>query len=139
MVLAIILGGVLGWQRERIGKAAGPRTYALVSFGSALFTLLSINGFGAANPAHVAAQVVTGIGFIGAGMILRKNDGSVEGLTTAAGLWAVASIGMSVGVGWFWQSIAATVLMLIVLSFNDDKLHNKTNLPGDRFRKHLDE
>lgn len=137
MILAIILGGVLGWQRERIGKSAGPRTYALVSFGSAMFTLLSIYGFGSPDPSRVASQVVVGIGFLGAGMIMRKNDGNVEGLTTAAGLWAVAAIGMAVGVGWFWQSIAGTVLMLIVLAFNDDRL--KIKLPGDRFRKHLDE
>lgn len=137
MVLAIILGGMLGWQRERFGKSAGPRTYALVSFGSAMFTLLSIYGFGSPDPSRVASQVVVGIGFLGAGMIMRKNDGAVEGLTTAAGLWAVAAIGMAVGVGWIWQSIAGTILVFIVLSFNDDRL--RTTLPGDRFRKHLDE
>ena len=125
ILLAIVLGGILGWQRERIGKSAGPRTYALVSSGSALFTMLSLYGFGIAEPARIAAQIVTGIGFLGAGIIIHKNGGVVEGLTTAAGLWAVAAVGMAVGAGWFYEAIIVTFLLLLVLMLNDNKLVKK--------------
>jgi putative Mg2+ transporter-C (MgtC) family protein len=120
LVLAIVLGGVIGWQRQRIHRPAGIRTYALVTMGSALFTILSVSAFNVAVPSRVASQILTGIGFLGAGMILHKDGGVVEGLTTAAGLWTVASIGMAVGVGWYWQSVIATGLMFLVL-FVDKK------------------
>jgi len=120
--LAIILGGVLGWQRERIGKSAGPRTYALVSAGSALFTILSMQAFGFDEPARVAAQVVTGVGFLCAGLIIHKEGGIIDGLTTAAGVWAVAAVGMAVGAGWYWEATIATFLLLLVLIFDDNKL-----------------
>ncbi len=114
MVLAAVLGGVIGWQREHMGKSAGFRTFALVAVGSALFTIMSISAF-AADPARVAAQILTGIGFIGAGIIFHKKN-TVEGMTTAASFWAVAAIGMSIGVGWYMESIIATILVLLVLS-----------------------
>ncbi len=122
ILLAILLGGVLGWQRERIGKSAGPRTYALVSAGSALFTLLSVQAFGLGDPARVAAQIITGIGFLGAGIIIHREGGTVEGLTTAAGLWAVAAIGMAIGVGWQVEAIIVTVLLFLILVVDDNKL-----------------
>ncbi|MEK7083835.1 MAG: MgtC/SapB family protein, partial [Patescibacteria group bacterium] len=100
LLLALLLGALIGWQREHIGKAAGLRTYALVSFGSALFTILSMQAIGDADPGRVAAQILTGIGFIGAGVIIHKHD-NVEGLTTAAGLWATSAVGMAVGAGWY--------------------------------------
>lgn len=118
---ATFLGGVIGWQRERIGKFAGPRTYGLVCVGAALFTILSIEAFGVAEAGRVAAQIITGIGFLGAGMIIHKGA-DVLGLTTAAGMWACAAIGMAVGVGWFVQSLFAAVLVFLILSFNDSKL-----------------
>lgn len=121
LILSLLLGGLVGWQRAHIGKAAGPRTYSLVCMGSMLFTLLSLYGFGEGDPARVAAQILTGIGFIGAGMILHKKD-TVEGLTTAAGLWAIAAIGMAVGVEWFLEAIIATILMFFVLLINERKL-----------------
>src|SRR3989338_652569 len=127
MLLSALLGGIVGWQRERAGKAAGLRTYAMVSLGSTLFTLLSIHGFaGAMDPSRIAAQILTGIGFIGAGTIIHKQDG-VEGLTTAAGLWAAAAIGMAVGVGWYWQAVIATIIMFAVFSFKkrDDRWFHK--------------
>ena len=122
ILLAIILGGILGWQRERIGKSAGPRTYALVSAGSALFTILSLQAFGLNEPARVAAQIVTGIGFLCAGLIIHKDGGVIDGLTTAAGVWTVAAVGMAVGVGWYWEAVIVTFLLLLVLVFDDNKL-----------------
>jgi len=88
LILALILGWAIGWQRGQIGKAAGPRTYALVCIGSTLFTILSKQAFDGADTGKVAAQIITGIGFLGAGIILHKKD-TVVGLTTAAGLWAI--------------------------------------------------
>jgi len=129
LLLAIILGGVLGWQRIAVGKKAGPRTYALVSVGSALFTILSIHGFGGdATTSRVAAQIVTGIGFLGVGVIVHqqhRGEKIVVGLTTAAGLWAVAALGMAIGAGWIWESIIASFLMLLVLLFNENKFVDK--------------
>lgn len=114
MLLAIFLGGVLGWQREHIGKAAGLRTYALVTFGSALFTMLSVSAF-SGDEGRVAAQIITGIGFIGAGTIIHKHNTGVEGLTTAAGLWAAAAVGMAVGAGWYLHAVLGTLFMFILL------------------------
>jgi len=114
-VLSLFLGGLLGWQRQRIGKTAGFRTYALVTFGSAFFTMISINAFESADQARVASQVITGIGFLGAGMIIHKNGRIVEGLTTAASLWASSAIGMAVGVGWYFEAITAALIMFLLL------------------------
>ncbi|PIR78081.1 MAG: magnesium transporter MgtC [Candidatus Magasanikbacteria bacterium CG10_big_fil_rev_8_21_14_0_10_36_16] len=128
LLLAIILGGVLGWQRIAVGKKAGPRTYALVSVGSALFTILSIHGFDGDTTSRVAAQIVTGIGFLGVGVIVHqqhRGEKIVVGLTTAAGLWAVAALGMAIGAGWIWESIIASFLMLLVLLFNENKFVDK--------------
>lgn len=119
ILLSLILGGVIGWQRQHIGKAAGFRTFALVSVGSTLFTLLSLEAFGS-DISHIAAQIITGIGFIGAGTIIHKKD-SVEGLTTAAGLWATASIGMAIGTGWYTQALIATGVLFLILIFPDKK------------------
>ena len=120
MVLALVLGSILGAQREYMGKAAGLRTYALVTFGSALFTHLSQVGFTGGegvqfDPSRVASQVVVGIGFLGAGLIIFRGV-HVEGLTTAAGLWAAAAVGMAVGVGFYGMAISATILVFFTLS-----------------------
>lgn len=120
ILLAIILGAILGIQRERWGKWAGPRTYALVCAGSALFTLLSRNSF-PASPAIVASAIVSGIGFLGAGTILHKEN-RVEGLTTAAGLWMSAAIGMTVGVDKNLLAIITTLIILLVLMIDDKSL-----------------
>lgn len=125
LLLAAVLGSLLGLQRERWGKPAGPRTHALVAVGAALFTALSLHAFGAGNNGYVAAQIVTGIGFLCAGIIFRHED-RVEGLTTAAGLWATAAMGMAVGAGYFWLAILATVLMLVLFMI-DDKKFKKNN------------
>lgn len=124
IILAALCGGIVGWERERIGKAAGPRTNALVSVGAALFTMLSLNAFGSVNPAQVAGQIVTGIGFLCAGIILHKGNKTIEGLTTAAGLWAVAAVGMAVGADWYVEAGIVTALMFAILSLNDRGLTN---------------
>lgn len=123
MVLAIAFGGILGLQRQKQGKAAGMRTYALVTLGATLFTLLSRYGFGfgdEVDPSRVAAQIVVGIGFLGAGLILHQKN-RVIGLTTAAGLWATAALGMVIGVGWYAIAAVATVFMLTIFLVDDER------------------
>ena len=121
VVPAVLLSAVLGWQRQRLGKWAGIRTYALVGGGSAIFTVLSMTALGSIDPGRVASNIVTGIGFLGAGTILHKAD-RVEGLTTAAGLWMVAAIGMSVGVGYYVLATAVTALALLIFVLNDKRI-----------------
>ncbi|MFH1453744.1 MAG: MgtC/SapB family protein [Armatimonadota bacterium] len=115
---AAALAALIGLERERSHRAAGLRTYTLVAIGSALFTLVGIYGFFSdaitRDPARVAAQIVTGIGFLGAGTILRHGL-AIRGLTTAAGLWAAAAIGMACGVGWYSISLFSTLLVILVL------------------------
>lgn len=120
ILLAVFLGGIMGWQREVSGKSAGLRTYALVCAGSALFTHLSITAFGQ-DTARVAAQIITGIGFLGAGIIMHKKDG-VVGLTTAAGLWVCAAVGMAVGINYYLLATIVALLILIVLMIDDKKM-----------------
>ena len=119
LLLAGVLGAVIGLDREYRAKEAGFRTHFLVSLGSALFMIVSQYGFagvlGAAgvglDPSRVAAQIVSGIGFLGAGTIIFQKQ-FVRGLTTAAGMWATAGIGMAVGGGMYWLGVSATVLTL---------------------------
>jgi putative Mg2+ transporter-C (MgtC) family protein len=117
-LLAAALGAAIGYQRERAGKAAGIRTHILVSSGAALFTLVSIYGFtgGTADISRVAAGVVVGVGFIGAGVILRGQRGEgVAGLTTAASMWAAAATGLAAGTGMYLISVIATAVIVGVL------------------------
>lgn len=122
LVLAAILGGIVGWERERRHKQAGFKTHLLVSLGSALIMLTSIYGFSSEllnhpnarfDPARLSAQVVSGIGFLGAGAILRRSNHMISGLTTAATLWLVAGIGLSVGSGFYLPAIVTTVIILL--------------------------
>ena len=116
LLLAAALGAVIGYQRERAGKSAGLRTHILICAGAALFTVASLYGFGAvADPARVAAGIVAGIGFLGAGAIIRREEGVVAGLTTAATIWAVAAIGLAAGAGLYVVSAVTTAIVLIVL------------------------
>ena len=116
LLLATALGAVIGYQRERAGKPAGLRTHILICAGAALFTVASLYGFGAAaDPARIAAGIVAGIGFLGAGAIIRRGEGIVAGLTTAATIWAVAAIGLAAGAGLYLVSAVTTVIILIVL------------------------
>ncbi|MGH7504093.1 MAG: MgtC/SapB family protein [Longimicrobiales bacterium] len=123
LALAAALGGAIGVDRERSGKPAGFRTNMLICVGAALLTELSLrvaassrgaDGGIQADPARIAAQIVSGIGFLGAGTILQSR-GSVIGLTTAATLWVVAAIGMAVGAGQYTMAVAGTVLVIIAL------------------------
>ena len=117
-LLAAGLGACVGYQRERAGKAAGMRTHILVGSGAALFTLVSIYGFAGstADISRVAAGVVAGIGFIGAGVILRGMSGAgVAGLTTATTIWITAAIGLAVGTGMYLISVIATAVTVGVL------------------------
>lgn len=121
VVLAGLLGALVGYERQLRRRPAGLRTFTMVSMGAALFTVVSIYGFpaaggGAPDPSRVAAQVVTGIGFIGAGIVLRRaEEGLVVGLTTAASVWSIAAVGLAAGAGLYWVAIFSTVLMVGVL------------------------
>jgi len=116
LLLATALGAIIGYQRERAGKEAGLRTIVLICVGAALFTITSIYAFGAeADPSRVAAGIVAGVGFLGAGAIIRRGEGLVAGLTTAATIWAAAGIGMAAGAGFYLISAVATAIILIIL------------------------
>jgi putative Mg2+ transporter-C (MgtC) family protein len=117
LIVAAILGGAIGLERELRHKPAGLRTYMFISIGSAFFTILSgeLAGEMGGDHTRVAAQIIPGIGFIGAGSILHSR-GSVSGLTTAAGLFVIASIGMATGGGLYLAAVFATVLVLVALS-----------------------
>ena len=118
--LATLLGGLIGLEREIHGKVAGLRTHALVSLGSALIMIVSIDlyaayrGVAEVDPSRIAAQVVSGIGFLGAGAIIRFPQG-ITGLTTAASLWVVAGIGLACGAGFLKPALVTTALVLVVL------------------------
>ncbi len=115
LLLAAVLGAAIGLERERRDHPAGMRTHLLVSVGSATFTVLSMHAFASgADSSRVAAQIVSGIGFLGAGAIL-KYGATVRGLTTAASLWAVAAVGMAAGAGAWSIAIAATVIVILSL------------------------
>ncbi|MBR1630892.1 MAG: MgtC/SapB family protein [Paludibacteraceae bacterium] len=138
IVLATGCGALIGIDREYRTKAAGFRTHVLVALGSALFMVVSMYGFeevrrlsGASfDPSRIASQVVTGIGFIGAGTILFQKN-SVRGLTTAAGLWVTAAIGLACGAGLYWIAGVATLLVLLCLEgFNYFLRH--MNRRGDK-------
>ena len=111
-----VLGAAVGLQREINGKPAGLRTNTLICLGACLFTLVSVGmaGGSGGDPGRIAAQIVTGVGFIGAGTILHGR-GSVTGLTSAATIWVVAAIGMAVGIGWVLEAAGATLFLLVVL------------------------
>jgi putative Mg2+ transporter-C (MgtC) family protein len=118
-LLAVALGAVIGYQRERAGKAAGLRTLILVGAGAALFTVVSEFGFGTqgVDISRVAAGVVAGIGFIGAGVILRgQREEEVAGLTTAATIWVTAGVGLAAGAGMYLVAVIAAAVILGVLS-----------------------
>ena len=118
LVLATVLGGLVGYQREKAEKPAGLRTHVLVCLGSALTMQVSnypFQGTAAADPTRIAAGVVIGIGFLGAGTIIRQGS-TVQGLTTAASIWVTAAVGLALGIGYYVPAVAATVLIIAVLT-----------------------
>lgn len=121
LVLAAALGAILGLEREYVGKSAGLRTYMLVCFGSALFTILSADGLSgylgisSFDPSRVISQIVVGVGFIGAGLIIFQEN-KIRGLTTAAEMWVVAAIGATVGLNLYVVAIFSAIFVLTVLS-----------------------
>lgn len=125
LLAAALLGGVIGTNRSRLDWAAGLRTHMLVSVGAALAILVSAYGFGdvlgqpnvVLDPSRIAAQVISGIGFLGAGTILfMQREQVIRGLTTAAGLWAVAAVGLAAGAGLFFAAFVSTALLWIILA-----------------------
>jgi putative Mg2+ transporter-C (MgtC) family protein len=136
LIAAAVLGAGLGLEREVHGHQAGMRTHMLVSLGSAVFTVLSIYGFpqtagtSTSDPSRISAQVVTGIGFLGAGAIIKYGT-NIRGLTTAASLWVVASIGLAAGAGAYFLAVAGTLIAMLAL-WPLHVLVGKLNLSGGR-------
>ncbi|MDZ7372379.1 MAG: MgtC/SapB family protein [candidate division KSB1 bacterium] len=117
LILAALFGAIIGYEREVIHKPAGLRTMMLVSLGSCLFTLASLEvarSAPGADPARIAAQVVTGVGFLGAGSILRAGT-SVVGVTTAACIWLVAAVGLATGLGLYWHALSTSLIGFVIL------------------------
>ena len=131
LVLAATAGGILGLERETEDKPAGVRTFAVVAIGACLFTLVGELAFdGKDDPvSRLVAQIVTGIGFLGAGTIIQVKD-RVEGLTTAAGIWSVAAIGMAFGFGLYLLGIGTTLLLLITFAVIGRLVPEKTRTQG---------
>ncbi|MBX2999010.1 MAG: MgtC/SapB family protein [Caldilineaceae bacterium] len=128
--LSLLTGGLVGYEREQADKPAGVRTHGILSLGAALFTIVSLYGFGStSDSARVAAQIVSGVGFLGAGVILHRR-GSVRGLTSAAGLWVTAAIGMAVGAGMFLTAIVSALLVFFFLRFGPH-----TRRPGSEYEE----
>lgn len=120
ILLALLLGAIIGFERERAHKVAGLRTHVLVCISSALITLVALYGFADAgatfSPSHIIANIILGIGFIGGGTIMRA-DTKVSGTTTAASLWTVAAVGMSAGAGFAFAAILVTLISYLILTF----------------------
>ncbi len=122
LVLSSVLGGCIGMEREHHGRAAGMRTHILVCLGSDMTAMIGLYtafvlGFDN-DPMRVSAQVISGIGFLGAGTILTRKHSHVTGLTTAAGLWTTASIGIAVGIGFYWVAIIAFLIVMLSMSIH---------------------
>jgi len=128
VLIAGVLGGAVGWQREHVGREAGVRTYAAVSLGACVFGLISMMFPG---DQRIASQVVTGVGFLCAGVIL-KEQGRVLGLTTAATLWATASIGLAVAYGRLLLAAMVTVILFVLLAVPLKKWEREKGLGGNR-------
>lgn len=111
VIFACLLGGMIGWERERHGVSAGIRTYSAISLGACVFGVLSLMG---PDPTRIAAQVVTGIGFLGGGLIFREGN-YIAGLTSAATLWATASVGLAISFGFYLIGALTAVIIFLLL------------------------
>lgn len=133
VALAVALGFIIGWERERRGSPAGDRTYALVALGAAAFTAIGIESF-PATAEKLIAGVVTGIGFLGAGMIMREG-GNVRGLTTAASIWAVAAIGVVIGAGEYVLGVFIAGLIALILMWERLPVLSNVGVVKDQIRR----
>ncbi len=115
VVIGMLLGSIIGFERWRAGKPAGIRTLTLIGGGAALFTAVAIIGFGTVDGSRIVVGVITGIGFLGAGAIIHRRQEIIGGLTSAATIWTVAAIGMAAGAGFFVIAALSTLLVLLVL------------------------
>lgn len=116
LLIATVLGGVVGYEREIHGRAAGIRTYAAVSLGAAMFTIINAHVPNLSDHTRIVSNIVTGIGFLGAGIIFRDaGNGLITGLTTAATLWATAAIGVAAGFGMYVISLFSTITLFLLL------------------------
>lgn len=139
LLLAVILGGIIGLEREFLGKPAGSRTYALVALGATLFTIISLQGFtefANYDPTRIVSQILVGIGFIGAGLIIFHKE-HVEGLTTAAALWATAAVGVTIGISWYAIAVISSLLIFLLLYIvrKIESAKNKKNTLWTLFEK----
>jgi len=116
LLLAALLGMIIGFEREFHHKPAGMRTHILVIMGATLFTIVSFSFTGATDTSRIAAGIVTGIGFLGAGAIFHSEN-RIKGLTTAADLWVLAAIGIAIGIGLYFVAITATIIMFLLLTY----------------------
>jgi putative Mg2+ transporter-C (MgtC) family protein len=134
LFLAILLGGIIGYERGRAGRPAGLRTHILVCLGSAMAIMTNqyiFETFGTGDPSRIASQVVSGIGFLGAGTIIVTGRHQVKGLTTAAGLWATACMGLAIGIGFYKAAIAGCLMIAfvtVVLHRLDNSMLAKANV-----------
>ncbi|NLL00117.1 MAG: MgtC/SapB family protein [Clostridiales bacterium] len=134
LLLAVVLGGIIGFERGRSGRPAGLRTHILVCLGAVLAMMTNqyiFEEFGVSDPTRMAAQVISGIGFLGAGTILVTGRHQVKGLTTAAGLWATACMGLAIGIGFYKAAIAACIMITfatVVLHRFDNFLVSKSRI-----------
>lgn len=134
LFLAVICGGVIGMERGRIGRPAGFRTHILVCMGAAMAMMTNqflCQEFGASDPGRLGAQVISGIGFLGAGTIIVKDRYQVKGLTTAAGLWASACMGLAIGIGFYVAAVANCILLFLInygLQTLDSQIASKSHL-----------
>ncbi len=120
LLIATVLGGIIGYEREIHGRAAGIRTYAAVSLGAAMFTIINAHVPNLSDHTRIVSNIVTGIGFLGAGIIFRDaGNGLITGLTTAATLWATAAVGVAGGFGMYVISIFSTTILFLLLYLNN--------------------
>jgi putative Mg2+ transporter-C (MgtC) family protein len=143
LIVALLLGAIIGWERELQRMPAGFRTHALVSLGAAIFTVVSAYAFTGplSDPTRIAAQIVSGVGFLGGGAILHYG-GTVRGLTTAASLWAVAAVGMAAGAGLFVVAAVSAVLVIVALEIFqrvERVVKRRLNIPAGRRSEPVDD
>ena len=137
LLLAALLGAAFGIERDLNARPAGLRTSIMIAMSACLFTLVSMQGFADMNgvdPTRIAAQIVTGVGFLGAGVLL-KGDRSITGLTTASSIWLVAAVGMTVAVGWYILAVSVTAIALILLVLLQPLSHTLDTIGAKRVKK----